>query len=241
MQSRAEHLFISVTRGHGKAVLRGVRHGIAPNMVLFIPAGTLFSLTLSTFSQGTLLSIPLGGSLPLPGVARRLRLTDLYRQRELAALIDAMQREQDAARDFHAQAAHAHAMLLAVWLRRTLHAQPSTPDPRADQRLAAAFSDLVAREFQSGAPMQAYATRLDVSPAYLARACKSSAGMSAAAMLTARSLHAARQALEDNSAPVGHIAEGLGFRSAAYFTRFVRRHTGFTPSQLRDTAAHHPD
>jgi AraC family transcriptional activator of pobA len=240
MQSRAEHLFVSVTRGHGKTVLHGVRHGIAPNTVLFVPAGTLFSLSLSAHSQGALLSIPQNRNIALPGAAHWLRLTDLYAQRELVALLDAMQREQDAARDFHGEAADAHATLLAIWLRRVLRAQPPAPEPRADQRLAAAFCDLVAQEYQSGAPMQAYATRLGVSPAYLARACKSSAGMSAAAMLTARSLHAARRALEDDSNPVGRIAEDLGFRSAAYFTRFVRRHTGLTPSQIRSDAPHPP-
>ena len=67
--------------------------------------------------------------------------------------------------------------------------------------------------------------------------CKDVSGLTAAEMLTERSLHAAREMLEAGERPIGHIAASLGFGSAAYFSRFVLQHTGQSPSALRARAA----
>ncbi len=236
LHNRETHLLLSISRGHGRAIVQGIRRGIAPNTVIFVPAGTLFALSLGAQTQGFALDIPLGADVPLPGGAHHLRICDLLGQRELAALFDAMNREQTSGRDFHGAAARAHATLIAVWLRRMLLNQSPEAVPSADQRLAAAYSDMLARDYRSGAAVQGYAARLGVSPAHLARCCKSAAGMSASAMATACSLHAARCLLQETDYPIGRIAAELGFRSQAYFTRFMQKHTGEPPSRLRGPA-----
>ena len=57
--------------------------------------------------------------------------------------------------------------------------------------------------------------------------------MTAAELLVRRKLHAARVMLEDTDTAVQTIAAGLGFGSAAYFSRFIQHHTGRTPTALR--------
>ncbi len=128
-------------------------------------------------------------------------------------------------------------MLLSVWFRRTKAALlPDDPEPNAAERLVVAFTDLAERHFRSGRPMADYAEMLDVTPTHLSRVCRQCAGMTAADILSERVLHAARTELADTDTPVGEIARGLGFSSAAYFTRFIQHHTGLTPTALRQTA-----
>ena len=65
------------------------------------------------------------------------------------------------------------------------------------------------------------------------RTLRQTAGITAAEILTGRTLHEARGMLQDGSLPIGLISEMLGFSSAAYFTRFIQKHTGKTPTALR--------
>lgn len=235
--SRDDHLLVWITRGQGRAVVNGQRTGLGINNLLFIPAQTLFSLDPGPQGFGLALVVPPTCAVPLPGRNQHLRVRDVHSQHELTALIEAMQREQAARRDFQAEAARAHATLIAIWLKRALLDAPHTVDNRAESRLAAAFCDLVVRDYRSGRPMATYAEKLGVTSTHLARTLNATAGMTAAAMLTERSLHAARTLLSDSTHPVNRISDHLGFGSPAYFTRFVQQHTGQNPSQLRaDTA-----
>lgn len=235
--SRDEHLLVWITRGQGRAIVNGQRKGLGINNLLFIPAQTLFSLDPGSQGFGLALLVPPTAGLPLPGRDQHLRIRDVHSQQELTSLIEAMQREQASKRDFHGAAARAHATLIAIWLKRALLDAPHVTDARAESRLAASFCDLVVRDYRSGQPMATYAEKLGVTPTHLARTLNATAGMSAAAILTERSLHAAQCLLSDSDHPVNRIADHLGFGSAAYFTRFIQQHTGKTPSQLRGATA----
>lgn len=231
--SRETHLLVWITRGQGVATVNGQRHGLGVHSALFIPAGTLFSLSMGAQGFGTVLVAPPSAQIALPGLEQLLRIRDVRRQTELTGLIEAMQREQAAPRDFHPEAARAHATLVAIWLRRAILDAPAPERPGADARLAAAFASLVARDYRTGRPMASYAEKLGVTPTHLSRCCKSAAGISASAILTERALHAARTLLADTSHPVGRISSHLGFGSPAYFSRFIQTQTGCPPSQLR--------
>lgn len=232
--SRDTHLLIWITRGQGRAIVAGQRKGMGINNMLFIPAGTLFSVDPGPQGFGLAMVVPPGAGIPLPEGNHHLRIRDVHAQQELTALVEAMQREQSGSRDFHAAAARAHATLIAIWLKRALLAAPGPAETSAEARIATAFTDLVAREFHSGQSTATYAEKLGITPSHLARCLNTTAGMSAAAVLTECSLHAARSLLCDTDHPVGRISEYLGFGSAAYFTRFMQQHTGKTPSGLRD-------
>jgi AraC family transcriptional activator of pobA len=115
-------------------------------------------------------------------------------------------------------------------------AQGPQERPNSSTRLMQAYAALVARDFTSGRAMAVYARALGVTPTHLTRVCKQASGLTAADLLTERSLHAARDMLEAGELPIGQIAASLGFGSAAYFSRFILQHTGVTPSALRQAA-----
>jgi len=233
---RDDHLMIRLTRGSGHALIRANRQTLTPNSTLFVPAGTLFSFVPGLQAIGTVLQIPTSAEIDLPADAHLLRTPNLLDQTALSQLIEAMQREQTNEGTYHGAAARAHATLIAIWLRRAVLDQPPRPTPGADARLAAAFADLVARNYRANLAMATHAETLGVSPTHLSRSCKSACGLSAADILTERSLHGARSLLADTDHSIGKIATHLGFHSNAYFSRFVLKHTGKSPSDLRAAA-----
>ena len=128
----------------------------------------------------------------------------------------------------------AHGGLLSIWLRRRLIAEDSPPAKiSAAERLIRAYTTLIERDFMTGQTMADYARTLGVTPTHLTRCCKQVSGMTAADLVTGRILYAALDMLEKARDPIHQIASQLGFRSAAYFSRFILHHTGQTPSKLR--------
>ncbi|MCZ7675912.1 MAG: helix-turn-helix domain-containing protein [Roseovarius sp.] len=236
--SRPEHALVWITRGQGRCLIEGVLRGLGVHTALCVPAGTLFALEMGKQGFGTVCAIPAGGPLLMPDQPTLLRIRDVLAQVELTGILEAMQREQTGARDFTDEAMTAHATLLTVWLRRAIigHAE-DPPEFSAAQRLTMAYAALVERDFTTGKPMADYARTLGVTPTHLTRACRTSAGMTASELLTRRIVHAVRDLLETTDHPANRIAAMLGFRSAAYFSRFVLQHTGLTPTALRNAGA----
>lgn len=235
--AHASDLFIWTTRGQGIVHLQGRRRGLGVHNALMVPAGSMIAIDPGKQGFAQALTMPAGTVAGMPPEPVLLRVRDVQMQGEITHILEAMQREQGVERPLAAEAAQAHAALVSVWFRRTRAAiLPEDPAPSAAERLVAAFTDLAERHHASGRSMADYAAMLDVTPTHLTRVCRHCAGMTAAAMLNARVLHAARTALVDTATPVSEIAEGLGFSSPAYFSRFVMHHTGHTPTHLRRAA-----
>lgn len=235
LQHALDHdLFVWTTRGQGRVHLMGRRRGLGVHNAIMVPAGSMMAIDIGKQGFAQVVTIPAGSIPGLPHEPQLLRIRDVQMQGELTSILDAMQREQNTARPLGDEAAQAHAALLSVWFRRTRAAilEDAAKVPAAE-RLVTAFAALAERGFRSGRTMADFAEALDVTPTHLTRVCRQVAGMTAADILTERSLHAARVELADTQRPIRDIAEGLGFSSAAYFTRFIQHHTGRTPSALR--------
>lgn len=231
-------LLIWVTKGQGLALLQGVRRGVGAHNAFHIPAGTLFSLDTGRTGFGLVVEVPHDPSLTLHDAPLLLRIRDAHAQSELTGLLDNLQRELEQAAPFAEEAARAQVTLISVWMRRqalALHG-PHEPKSPAGQRLVEAFSALVSQEFRSGRTMAEFAAMLGVTPTHLSRACREFAGLTAADILTQRSLYEARMMIETTNTPLKQISASLGFGSPAYFSRFVLQHTGKTPSDLRRNA-----
>lgn len=236
--SSTKHALIWITKGQGRVLVDGVRRGLTVHSALVVPAGTLFSLDLGKQTFGTVCTIPAGGPMLMPDEPTLLRIRDVLAQADLTALLEAMQREQNAARPFMDEAMNAHAALLTVWLRRAIIDHAEDPvEPTAAQRLVMGYAALIERDYMTGQPMAEYARTLGVTPTHLTRACHAAAGMTASDMLTGRIVYAVRDLLETTDHPANRVASMLGFTSAAYFSRFVLQHTGRTPTALRRAQA----
>lgn len=236
LHSLKTHALIWVTRGQARVTVDGVRRGVGVHNALAIPADTLFSLELGPQCFGLVCLIPPGGPALMPDRPHHLRVREVHAQMELTALLDSMQRETNQPRPFGDEVLNAYASLVTVWLRRAMIVHEAPSRPTASQRLVNAFAALVAQDFRTPKLMADYARELGVTPTHLTRCCRQCSGLTAADFLTQTSLHAARVMLEEGSDSIRHVAVQLGFRSAAYFSRFILHHTGQTPSALRKAA-----
>jgi len=116
-----------------------------------------------------------------------------------------------------------------------------TREPTAATRLAAAFQDVLARQFPIFSPSQrvalrsaqAFADQLAVSVNHLNRVLKEVTGKTTSQLLAERLLQEARALLHHTDWPIGHISYSLGFEEATHFTQFFQRHAHCTPSSLR--------
>lgn len=237
MHSHDHAILLWITRGQGRMILQGLRSGIGTHNAVFIPAGTLLSVELGKQGFGLAVHLPDQPELGLPEEPQHLRIRDVQAQAEIASILDVMQREQTANRQFAETAMRAHAMLLSVWLRRQMveHGDDGPRIPAA-HRLVQAYCALVARDYATPKLMGDYAAELGVTPTHLTRSCREASGLTAADILTQRSLYAAREMIETTSLPLQDIGQSLNFSSPAYFSRFVQHHTGQSPSTLRRSA-----
>jgi len=238
---RGQHLLIWMTRGQGVALLDGARRGVGVHNALFIPARCLMSFDPGRQGYGTALMIPGDSDLILPQQPQHLRIRDVATQTELTQLMEVLGREQSAQRPHFHAAMHAYTHLVAIWLHRNMVRQMDDPallgaPDTAARRLSRAWCARLVSDFASPATMSDHATALGVTPTHLTRVCRSQTGRTAARLLSERQLHAAHQLLIATKVPVLDIARHLGFGSAAYFTRFIRQHTGKTPTGLRQVA-----
>ncbi len=128
-------------------------------------------------------------------------------------------------------------------IHKALKLAPPTEarDTTAATRLAAAFQDLLARQFPLFSPSQrlelrsaqAFADRLAVSVNHLNRVLKAVTGKTTSQLLAEHLLQEARALLHHTDWPIGTIGYCLGFEEATHFTHFFQRHAHCTPSSLR--------
>lgn len=238
-----EHLLIWITRGQARALLDGAQRGVGVHNALFVPARHLIALEPGRQCFGHVLCLPaeFDSAPPLPAQPMLLRVLERGAQADLTGLFDGMMREQTARSANWQHALGAMATLAVIWLHRQIeNAGEIAPPDTAAQRLVSRFCRNLCPPPQSLRNVADHAATLGVTPTHLSRSCRTATGRTAAALLAEVQLHRARRLLGQTDAQVGDIARFLGFRSAAYFTQFLIRHTGKPASRLRAMAPARP-
>ena len=234
LHSLPENLLLWFTRGQGRVTVSGRTRGYGAHNAIYIPAGTMHCFDISPQVYGTAVFIPPGAVPELPEASVHLRIRDAIPQGKVTGILENLQAELEGHRTGNIRAAHFHAGLLSVWLERMIE-KVDAPEkaPDAGTRLVQRYTELIERDLHSGRGVADYAQDLNVTPTHLSRACNSSCGRAALALLTERIMHEARRLLADTKMPVNLVAQSLGFTSAAYFTRSFQHNTGKTPTGFR--------
>lgn len=124
-----------------------------------------------------------------------------------------------------------------------LQPAPESHIHNAAERLTDAFKLLLAGQFPLTHPMQrivlktpqAFANKLAVHTNYLNRALKSATGKTTTQMITERIMQEARALLLHSNWSVSQISDSLGYDEPTHFAKAFRKHTGHTPSEIRQT------
>ncbi len=118
-----------------------------------------------------------------------------------------------------------------------LHRWYAKSDPllvsESGNRIISRFFDLLEKNIYEETTVTFYARQLHVTPNYLNIICRKEVGFSAGDCIRRRLLLEAKRLLALTQKDVKEISYDLGFQDAAYFSRFFKKHTGFTPRAFR--------
>lgn len=231
---RHEHFFqvLVLTRGSGAVTLDGIDHGLAPAMVVVVPAQTVHGFAFSEDVEGTVLTL----------MQQDIRTADLQvppamvvtqQTRRLCAAAKNLVDEARHAGPGHDAAMRALLTLLVIEIHRSRQGEGDGATPDRGLGLAQRFRDLVEERFRETRRISDYAGALGVSPTHLNRVCRRVAGTTALGLIERRVGLEARRMLAFSTLSIKQIGSALGYEDPAYFTRFVTRVLGAPPSTFR--------
>lgn len=227
------HQLFWVNKGAGRLQIDGFTRGFSPNSVIFVPAGVVHGFEFTPVAAGWVITLP--RDLPMPTDAPLQTAVNLREeQAALTAVCDEINREQAHDLPGRGLALSCQGGLLSVWLRRHLirHAPVANADD-AGRRLLRRFVRMLEKEFHTEHSVAFYADALEVTPTHLSRVCRQRNGQGANALIQGRTVLEARQRLAFTDQKIVDVARGLGFNSAAYFTRLFTARAGSSPSEFR--------
>ncbi len=126
--------------------------------------------------------------------------------------------------------------ILWILARHVAGARSSIPLAPGRQRAWLKFRALAETHYHEQWNVARYARQLGMTAGRLNRLCHEQCGLSAARVLQQRLALEARRRLIYIDIPIARLAGELGFRDAAYFCRFFKRHAGASPRAYRQQA-----
>ncbi len=107
------------------------------------------------------------------------------------------------------------------------------PARQSADRLYQRFSTLLIESYPKPRDVEWYAAALSVSPNYLARVVKQTSGKCAREWIVDAIMTDVRTSLIHTDESIKEISGRLGFNNPAFFGKYVKKHSGLTPKQLR--------
>ncbi|MCO6382011.1 MAG: helix-turn-helix transcriptional regulator [Vannielia sp.] len=233
MRSYRTPLMLWFTRGQGRITVAGLTRGYGAHNAVFIPPRTMFGFEVTAQVYGTAVFFNENSGIDLPAAPCHLRVRDALSQGEITTILENMQREIDGTRPARDKALTHHGGLLSVWVERQHAGSQDAAADTASRRLAGRYTDAIERGLYTGQSVSDYAEGLGVTSTHLSRACRTTCGRPASAILADRLGYEARRLLVETDMPVRRVAEMLGYRSSAYFSRVFHERSGQTPTAFR--------
>lgn len=240
---------ILLVSGTGRMQLGGAETSLTAPAIVWAPAGEKGSVLLDAGAEGAALAVPelaLGSAMPAgalfaevrdaiarPILGAKIASADA---RKLMQTVEAIEHElkDNAAGAQEVVRHHLALLLIAIWRLASPSTEKPKPSPRAVVR---SFLHLVELHMRDHWSVADYARLLGVTADRLNTAIRRATGRSPMELVHARLLMEAQILLDGSSLQVAEVAEALGFRDAAYFSRFFKRLAGTSPREHRAGAA----
>ena len=218
---------------------------LAGPSILWLPSGETGSLVIEAGSEGAALAIPdtmLGSAMPSGAIFAQVReaiakpilsnrLTKINAGRMLGAITTVEQElKEDKPGTQEVLRHHLALLLLAIWRLADPVNEQTQPSPRAIVRGVVHLIELQMRNHWA---IPAYAAALGVTADRLNTAVRRATGRSPMHLINTRLMTEAATLLDNSAMQTAEIADLLGFKDAAYFSRFFRRHAGASPRDFR--------
>lgn len=243
-RGRRNRVFLLIA-GTARLTLDKARIPVAAPSVVWLPSGKSGAILFEAGAEGASLAIPdtaLGAAMPSgstfvqvremvsrPVIGAQLSPAHARAFRDLIAAV-ARELMEDQPGAGEAVRHHLALLLIGLWRRAEPAAARPQPSPRAIVR---GFVHLVELHMREHLTVAGYAAALHVTPDRLNTAVRRVTGRSPADLIHGRLAAEAATLLERSALQISEIAEILGFRDAAYFSRFFKRMTGQSPRDYR--------
>ncbi len=238
---------VLVTAGPVSVTLDDTRAALSGPAVMIIPPGTVHSFRFRADTLGFVLTLDLSRVLsmaaavhqwPIETLFSMPRAIDLRGDAQLAAragqLLERLAYEF-AQPDSWAAPVGSWLACCALWVLAhgtAAHGSSEIHSSRDADQLRR-FRHLIESRYLKHWPVERYARHLSLSETSLNRLCRRLDGSTAFDLIQQRLALEARRRLVYAASPVSGIAEELGFKDPAYFSRFFRRHSGVSPVDFR--------
>jgi AraC family transcriptional activator of pobA len=240
------HQFLWIAKGAVVATSDSSRHVLtAPAAIMNVPTA-VHGFEFEPDTDGYVVTVPtvnLERSLPGPtALLSRLDHPIILNCNDLettsagvSSIFAAIAEEYRTQEEGRVEALLCQAGLLALWFLRGASRQDmnSRSEGRPHIALIRRFLTLVEENFREQRPLSFYAHVLGITITHLSRLCRRQFGLSAQAIIHDRLVLEAKRILAYTPASIAHVAQDLGFRDPAYFTRFFAHHVGETPTTFR--------
>lgn len=232
-----------LSAGSAQCALDGRPSVLTGGEVLLVPQHCVHGFRFSPDAQGLVITFAYAFFEQLPGTLATPM--SAMAQAQVGALGEGAERADiestlvNLHRDYVEAAPHRDALLesrlitLLVLLVRRLPALAGIDTRSRARAYLDRFSQLIDADVARAYPLAHYADQLGISTAHLNALCRQLTQRSALQLVHARRALEARRQLVYTTLTVRDVAEALGFSDPAYFTRFFKRETGFSPSEFR--------
>lgn len=130
-----------------------------------------------------------------------------------------------------------HLLLAHILDLYDIHARGRKPEPipeRAISLLRQFIEMLYQGEYVRHRDLSYYASHLCITPHYLSEICKKVGGEPASYWIDRFTLHEVIRCLNRKELPLTEIVERMNFSSLSYFSRYVQKRIGVSPSEYRN-------
>lgn len=238
---------VFVTVGPVTVELEGSRNSLLGPAAIIVPVGTVHGFRFRSETQGYVLSVDLDLLLAVASAADQAQVQalfstpcaiDLRSDQPLAARVARLlERLLDEFRQPESLAAPVGGWLACsiLWMLADKVSKGVAPHPKSSQEFdrLRRFRRLIESHFSHHWPVARYARHLSISESSLNRLCRNLTGRTAFELIQQRVVLEARRHLVYVGGSVTALAAQLGFKDAAYFSRFFRRHSGMSPCEYR--------
>lgn len=233
-------LLLVVDEGAGVHKIDFEQYDVRDKMVFFLSAGQAHQWSLAEDTTGYQVMFT-GDFLPMPpsklpyfGTSCKpfllLEAAEfILLSKELDQLKSELDNQELLARDMLKLRLQTILTLLQRWY---MHANPPSIN-QSNNRMMTAFFNFLETHYHREAGVHFYAKQLNVTPNYLNIVCRKESGFSAGECIRQRILLEAKRLLAMTGKDISEISFGLGFEDPAYFSRFFKQHTGYTPRDFR--------
>lgn len=238
---------ILVTSGPASVVIEELRTQLDGPALMVIPAGAIHSFRFRADTQGFVLTINFQHLTELASAAHQAPIEELFsvpRALDLSfnpAITDrASQMLQCLCKEL--RRSEAPCVPVGGWLACCVlyaladavkHSSAPESCSGTDLGRLRRFRQLIENRYAQHWPIQRFAKELGLSETSLNRLCRRLTGSTGFDLLQQRLALEARRRLIYAPDSVSGIANALGFKDSAYFSRFFRRHSGVSPHEFR--------